>query len=345
MKKCKGCGVILQSLDKERPGYVLDTKQEYCQRCFRLTHYGDSSFLNKETISNEEIINIYKNYSKDLFVLVIDALDSLCLDSDKFLDNYRNYNLLIVINKIDLLPRNINDDKLEDLFKKVLLKCSLDNLLGVILTYKNDSNFNSVFFDTLNDLRFKKVVMVGKVNAGKTTIINKILGNNDLTVSLYPGTTVKENIIEHNDYTFVDTPGLIDNNSFISLLDKKLIKDIVPDKCIKPRVFQLYENESYIVEGLLKVDVFPKGKASISFSIRNSLNIHRTKYENSENYLNKHLNEYRLKLSPFSKKELVNDKDSTYYIKGLGFLRIIGKCNVKINIYKDVLLYKCGVKL
>ena len=42
-KICFGCGIKLQSTDKEKLGYVPEKKLEsskYCMRCFRMMHYG-----------------------------------------------------------------------------------------------------------------------------------------------------------------------------------------------------------------------------------------------------------------------------------------------------------------
>ena len=41
MKKCLGCGAILQDQDAKAKGYVKKLDQDYCQRCFRLNHYND----------------------------------------------------------------------------------------------------------------------------------------------------------------------------------------------------------------------------------------------------------------------------------------------------------------
>ena len=38
-KYCLGCGVLLQDKDEKKEGYVSDISQNYCKRCFRMTHY------------------------------------------------------------------------------------------------------------------------------------------------------------------------------------------------------------------------------------------------------------------------------------------------------------------
>lgn len=40
-KYCKGCGVLLQNEDENALGYVPTLDTSYCQRCYRIRHYGD----------------------------------------------------------------------------------------------------------------------------------------------------------------------------------------------------------------------------------------------------------------------------------------------------------------
>ena len=345
MKKCKGCGVILQNDNPELAGYSLNTEQDYCQRCFRLIHYGDANKLSKEKISNKDIIKIYSQYNDEIYILIVDAFDGLCLDNDDLLTYFKDKKAILVINKIDLLPRSVKDDKLEDLFKNVLSRCYTKNIINCLLTYKDDPSFNDLLFSLLSELKQAKYLFVGRVNAGKTTIINKLLNNDDLTVSPYPGTTVKENIVKINNYTFIDTPGLIDEDSFINRIDKKYIKSLIPNKCVKPRVFQFYEEQAYFVEGLIRIDVVPKRNSSITFYVKNELDVHRTKLSNADNYINKHAKEIKLKLLPYKQNSYKNIKDATFYMKGLGYIRIQGYTDVKINVNKDIKIYKCEVVL
>ena len=76
-KVCLGCGSVMQSLDKEKPGYIIPLKIEnaiYCERCFRLKHYHEMRF-DLLTCSNEELftkakeMNLPVYYFVDLFNL------------------------------------------------------------------------------------------------------------------------------------------------------------------------------------------------------------------------------------------------------------------------------------
>ena len=44
-KYCLGCGVLLQDKEEKKEGYVSDISQNYCKRCFRMTHYHELSVV------------------------------------------------------------------------------------------------------------------------------------------------------------------------------------------------------------------------------------------------------------------------------------------------------------
>ena len=345
MKKCIGCGVLLQNDNPEASGYALNSDQEYCQRCFRLIHYGDSNKLKKENVTNKDVLNIYKEYADDLFVVIVEVFDALVLDLDDLLDNYKNSKIILVVNKIDLLPYNVNDDKLEKLIVKAIRKCDNANIVNCLITYNKDPYFNDLFYKTLDESGAKRVVFAGRVNAGKSTVINKLCKDTKLTTSTYPGTTIKENIIDNGDYTFIDTPGLNDEESFVNWIDKDLIKKLIPLKTIKSKTFQCYDDEAYSVEGLVSIEVLPKRNVSISFYVNNNLDIHRTKFENSDLYLEKHAKEYELNLLPMNVNKYTVNKKGMFYLKGLGYIKINGDCEVFIKVNKKIKIYKCEVEL
>lgn len=347
MKKCKGCGIELQTTYKDKIGYVVDTEQDYCQRCFRLTHYGDVTNLNTSHVNNENIYKIYEKYSKGLFVVIIDILDSLILKDDDLLDIFKVYNVLLVVNKTDLLPSNINDEKIDRIFAKQLfsLNKKYPNIKSAILTNKFENEFNNNFFETLNDLKTKTIIFAGRANAGKSTLINKILGNNNLTTSIYPGTTLDEVEIDYKDYILIDTPGLVDINNYSTHLNLEKYKLSKIEKTIKPQVFQLFESQSYFYEGLFRFDVITNNKASISFYINNNNEIHRTKYINADDYYQKNYKDFKLKVKPLMINNYKINDYKIFVVKGLGFIKINGKCEIKIHSLQNVKIYESEIDI
>ena len=62
-KICFGCGIKLQSTDKEKLGYVPEKKLEsskYCMRCFKMNNYG---VIKPEKVNknNQDVINLMKD--------------------------------------------------------------------------------------------------------------------------------------------------------------------------------------------------------------------------------------------------------------------------------------------
>ena len=347
MMKCKGCGVELQNTDKESVGYVVNLEQKYCQRCFRLLHYGDTKALNSNFVTNEKIIDIYKRYANELFVVIIDILDALVIEQDDLLDLFKDYNTVLVVNKTDLMPENMTDEKLSSLFSKKLfnLNRKYPKIRCAIMTNKHESEFNAQFLETLDDLHAKRVVFAGRANAGKSSLINKLIKNNELTTSMYPGTTLSDVEIMYGNYLFIDTPGLVDLHNYSTHLSSEKYKLSKIDKTIKAQIFQFVDRQSYFYQGLLRVDVEPEKKASISFYINNNQEIHRTKTDNADDFYQKHYSEFDLKVKPLSEKEYSIDDEQLFVIKGLGLFKVNGKCKIKVHSLSGVSVYESEVTI
>ena len=106
-KKCIGCGIPLQNTDSKKGGYTpkdLTGKEElYCQRCFRISHYGEhsSSFLSREDYQKE----LQQWVSPQRLALAIfDIIDFEGSFQDDILDILREMDSIVVINKVDLIP-------------------------------------------------------------------------------------------------------------------------------------------------------------------------------------------------------------------------------------------------
>ena len=70
--KCIGCGTVLQSIDKNKIGYIPPQKEneaKYCERCFKITHYNEKLILPLENINNYIIEEVNKN-NKYVFFMI-----------------------------------------------------------------------------------------------------------------------------------------------------------------------------------------------------------------------------------------------------------------------------------
>ena len=256
MNKCIGCGTLLDNNEKE-----------LCERCFKLKNYGEYKVVDQ---SNSEYLTILKEINKDSLVLYVTSLLNLNFD---YIKNFKN--VILVLTKKDLLPKSVKDEKLITYVQNLKLNVLDIEVISSIKNYNLDKLMNKIKkYQTDNN-----IYVVGNTNSGKSTLINKIIKNYsdkniDITTSLYPNTTL--NKIEINldkNMTIIDTPGLVDYHSFVHAIDFELLKKITPKKEIKPRVYQLKDKGSILVEDLFRIDYETKTPNSMVIYIANNIKI------------------------------------------------------------------------
>lgn len=98
--------------------------------------------------------------------------------------------------------------------------------------------------------------VVGVTNVGKSTLINQIIkqrtGVEDLiTTSRFPGTTLDKIEIPLDDgHELVDTPGIIHQEQMAHVLPAEDLRLVAPQKEIKPKTYQLDEQQTIFLGGL-----------------------------------------------------------------------------------------------
>lgn len=311
IKKCVGCGINLQTKNKDIEGYVDDINKEICERCFKLKHYGE---YKEVTLDNKDYQNILDNIPSDSLVVYLTSVLNLNLE---YIEKFNN--VIIVLTKKDLLPKSVKDYKLINYISKMtsnykdievissIKNYNLDNLMNKIKQYKNN----------------QEVYFIGMTNSGKSTLINKIIKNYsdnklEVTTSIYPSTTLNKIELNINDLKIVDTPGLLSKGSILNDLSQKEIKKITPKKEIKPRSYQLKGNNSLIIDNKIRVDFL--GDNNITIYIANNINIVKTRLSNNT------LKETRV-------KELSLKENKDIVIEDLCFIKLTKES--KVNIYTN----------
>ncbi|MDD4036309.1 MAG: 50S ribosome-binding GTPase [Bacilli bacterium] len=322
-KKCQGCGVTLQSIDINREGYTNNLDFLLCKRCFRIKHYNDYQRVNK---GNTEYIDILTkiNKTKDLVLYVID-ITNFNEDITK-IKKYINNPTILILNKKDLLPLSTNENKIISYFKDY-------KFLDIILiSSKNNYNLDKLF-NLINKYKVSKYIyVVGNTNAGKSTLINKMIYNyshNDANITTSPlsSTTLDTIEIVLDDNTIlIDTPGLIEKTSLVDLVDKATFKKITMNKELKPKTYRLYPNQSIIIDNILVID-YIKGNKN-SFTVFTSNNLKITKIIT------------KIKPSNFKKETIQVYKNEDLVIPGLGWIKIIDDALIDVYLIEGVKIHK-----
>ena len=325
IKYCLGCGVRLQDNNSLLEGYTNDISKDLCRRCFRLKHYGEYEIVTK---SNDEYLELIKTIgkTKSLVLYVVDLL-SIPKDIDSIKNYLINNKVILVLNKKDILPLSVSDEKILDYFKdsevfidKIVISAyknyNIDNLMGLINKYRV----------------YKNVYVVGNTNAGKTTFINKIIDNYSLdksliTISNMPSTTLDQIKIPIKDYILIDTPGLVDSHNIVNYISHNDIKKLSSHKEIKPRTYQIKRGQALIIENFLRIDYMEGERNSFTVFCSNDINIKRINGKRHDDLKDLSLKEVNLKYH----EDIV--------INGFGFIKTVLEGKVHVYVDKDVLVF------
>ena len=303
MTRCVGCGAILQDVNANEEGYTKNLNNELCERCFNITHY--NKYLKMPNKDYSKIIQKIDGKG-DLVLLVTDFLNLYNLDEISLKSP-----VILVMTKADLLPKNINRDKL---FNNI--KCKLNVVDKVMVSSRNNYNLDLLYDMILKYKKSKDVYVIGYTNAGKSTLVNKMLKNygekmGKITTSNLPSTTldlIKININE--DLNLYDTPGLLDNGSLVLEASKEILKKITPKKEIRPISYQIKGKQYLLIEDFVRLDL---EDTNIICFMSNNLNLNRV-YKDRECKLKKY--------------DLFIKKNSDLVIKGLGFITFKKDSNI-----------------
>lgn len=308
VRRCSGCGVPIQTESSDRLGYTpaaaLDKDPVLCQRCFRIKHYNEMSSV---TPDQNAFLNILNGIGRTeaLVVHIVDLFDfegSLIGGLHRFVGSNP---VVLVVNKLDLLPKAINVNRILNWVQKQTKEHGLKTADIVLCSAKKKIGFDRVVEAVARHRGTKDVYVVGATNVGKSTLINRLIEDYsdleaELTTSPYPGTTLDLVHIPLDDGRhIIDTPGIVYFHRLTELADKRDLQSLLPDKPIKPAVFQLNEKQTLFFGGYARFDFVQGERQSFTCYMSNALPIHRTKLERADELYAAHKGEM---LSPPSKE-------------------------------------------
>ena len=356
-KKCLGCGIELQCEDKNKEGFVPEEKlltQEnlLCQRCYKIKNYGQNLANNfsSEDYRKEVLQSVKKS---DIILPIFDIIDFEGSFTDEVLDYLRDYNSIVLINKIDLLPDFIHPTEISNWVKARLAEEGIVPDDIAFVSAKNKYGVNGIIRKINNIFKNKKVraTILGVSNVGKSSIINLLLKDDRITTSKYSGTTLKSinNKVPDTQVTIVDTPGLIPVGRVSDLISIESGLKLVPSGEISRKTFKLEENQVFMFDVFCRFEILKndsENKAIFSAYSSKNVKFHVTRRERvadllegdffqllSQNEKDKYFeNEFATEIMEVGENEEL-------VIAGLGWI------NVKRGALKVELTYPKAVKV
>lgn len=349
---CEGCGVKLQMEEPLKLGYVPEQALQkipvICQRCFRIKHYNEMS---SATLNQDDFLRMLGSigHTKSLVIHIVDLFDfegSLIGGLQRFIGNNP---VLLVVNKIDLLPKVTNWNKLHNWVQKQAKENGLKTEGIVLVSAKKNIGFDRLLRMVEELRKGRDIYVVGATNVGKSTLINNLIRDfsdleGELTTSSYPGTTLDLIKIPLDDgKSIIDTPGIVYKHRLTELVDKADLRYVLPDKPLKPMVYQLNERQTLFFGALARFDFVKGERQSFTCYMSNAIAIHRTKLDNADKLYEEHRGELLQPpssdkidaLPPFTRYPVRVAKGSRtdILISGLGWIKVNGETGADIEVH------------
>lgn len=356
-KNCVGCGIELQWENPNKDGYIQPSVMEseraehYCQRCFKIKNYGTNIPVEVNKNDYRREVTLAAD-SAELALPVFDIIDFEGSFDDEILDILREKESIIVINKLDLIPDDKHPSEVANWVKGRLAEEGIAPLDIAIVSSKNGYGINGIF-KKINHFYPEgvEVVVLGVTNVGKSSIINKLLGQKLVTVSKYPGTTLKINrcVIPKTKITLIDTPGLIPDGRVSDLVCGECNLKIIPSGEISRKTYKLDKDRVLFIGDLIQLRVveIEEAKPIISVYASKNVNFLETNIEKQNEYVlekrvdifkipcEKCVDEYR---SIKKKKEILTvHTGEELAFKGLGWITVKrGPLNVEVTMPEQI---------
>lgn len=312
-KVCIGCGSKLQTLDKNKEGYInpkVYEKATLCERCFKIKYYGEA-YVTDNPKDKTSLIKMI-NDSKKSVVYLVDTL-TISKETISVIDSLSN-KVYLVLTKRDLLPKSVKNSKL----KEYISNLTLIKDVFVISALKN--NGVTELYNELIKNNEKSVYVIGYTSSGKSTFINKLLTLNgksgNITTSSLPNTTLECINIKLNDkLTLIDTPGFVSENSSYNFIDVDIYKKLLPKSVIKPKVYTIKKDFMIILGDILRIENNSNEDVNLVFYFKNEIKLNK-------------MRSIRNKLLKDKDKLDVKVSDKDIVLEGLGYIKVVKDANL-----------------
>ncbi len=369
VRKCFICGTFLQQDNPTEPGYISkDILMEehrvlFCDSCFQQDTYN-------LVPANYNLTSDYKTMIKDalasdaLIIYVIDLFSFECSFPDELTRMLEGANILVLANKRDLLPNNVDNEQLKEYVAHRLRVSRLKvKASDVIITSSQMNTTIEQIQNSIHDLRKRHdVYLIGNEGSGKTTLISALLKNyrniSDRPVKKfeYPGTSliVMQIPLDKNS-TLFDSTGIKVSNSLINHVEDNVKWDIMPKKMIIDRRFKVAKKSALLIGGLASFEFIETEPMIVHLYMSSTVDAKLEK-NNKENLFFDYIKD--TKILPVSQNFKSNLDFNTYElyveetgerdigIEGLGWISFVGnKQTIRVTVPKGVSIYTTRAKV
>ena len=236
-----GKSTLFNALAGERISIVKDTPGITRDRIYAEINWLNYNFTLIDTggiepDSNDVILSQMREQAQiaidtaDVIIFICDVKQGLVDSDSKVCDMLRRSKkpVILVVNKVDSFDKYMNDVyEFYNLGIGEPIPISASNMLGLGDMLDSVVKFFPEDIEEAEENESPKIAVVGKPNVGKSSLINKLIGENRVIVSDIAGTTrdAVDTPVMHNgnEYIFIDTAGLRRKKNVKEELEKYMV--------------------------------------------------------------------------------------------------------------------------
>ena len=318
---CKGCGAKLQVTDPKFIGYALSLENDFCQSCFRLKNYGEShDHFHPEDLPILE---------KDALIVMVSSILNLDMLFEYPVYRYQSEGTFVyLINQMDLLPKQTNTDLLLENVIKKAKDLRVPYLDIIMMSAKNLSDIENLK-SYLSEFKQQHIYLIGVQNSGKTTIFKALTDNKDALAFKKAGLTQEPLYHKMDHQVLWDMPGLFQKGYIHEFLPYDTYKKIIPDKELKPKIYQMKKDQTLIIEGLVSVSV--SKPTSLVLYLDSKIQIHKTNITRVKELFNEKEKHFSIVVDDYEKKVFrVSEGKQQITLADFGFIHLDGPNTIEL---------------
>ena len=372
VRRCYGCGAILQSDRPEAPGYIEKKNIEgapisaplFCESCWKSTKYNLSPKVAKA--SPDFLLMLKDAQASDAYIVyVIDLFSfetSFVKEANEILQGLK---VLVLANKRDLLPKSVDEESLKSYiahrFRVERLNVKSDDVELVSLQFASD--VKAIAERIRKERRGHDVYVIGASSSGKSVFTNAFLrsyknpSNRAVATTLYPGTSLKVLTVPlDSSSSLYDTPGTSVENSMVAHVDSLTAFKLAPKEAVKGRAFTLYPGDGlFFEEHLARIDLLEGEKTPVKVYVSSEIPVSRKRFGPVEQTIAKLIGQLGMRSDKpkFSANDadvfdlkVEEDTERDIGIEGLGWVSFKGNGQTfRIYVRKGVAIYTSRAKI
>lgn len=371
LQRCYHCGALLQTEDPSKEGYISpDIIEKYpeglllCNNCYKTEKFSNNP---QEATFDEDYTTILKEIraKKALVVYVVDLFSFEGSFINKIIELLDGVDVLVVANKRDLLPPDVNDDELKEYVAHRLRVAKFKVVDTVITSTSNGYNLNEMFNLITKYSNERDVYFVGASTSGKSALISEFLKqylNNTskmIVTYTFDNTHLRGIRIPITNKTYIyETPGTSIDNSILSKVERSVVNAITPKKAVEAKKMSLTKDTCLLFGSLACIELLSKEKTQTYVYTSNKVEVkaHKSIVGDNSKYIANVFSKGSLK--PASEKiksikdfdvyefQITEEGDRDIGILGLGWINFNGnKQSFRVYVPKGVYVYTTRSKI